>query len=821
MLAIPRNCRSQFVACCAAALTLALVACGTTKSSSCEIPDESAGAPADTQGTGGKTDTQGTGGKTDTQGTGGNAQGTGGNTQGVSGSGAETPVGAAGDTGTAGSGSETPQAQAGSGSTQTPPDDTEPEAPDVDVVTFPDVGATEFETATEEPSSGSYSSSNGSRTGVAGGAEEASDTSAPTADDPSAAGGAETATREIVEADIVQMSGNILYVLNSYRGLVLIDMSQPDSPFVAGRVPFQATPVDMYLREGRAYIVMSDYFTYWQFDEDADPLGFHGSRILVVDVDDPNNPQTITGYNIDGEVTDTRIVGDVLYAVSHRNPEYWRYDTNDWEDTTWVLSINVADPDDIHEVDRETFPGASQVIQVFPSSISVAAVDPNYYLVNDTNSQQTLITYLDISDPAGEIRVGGTAYVPGVVPDKFKMDLYDDHLRIVSNNWYWQSDSPATLSVFDVSDPSVMTPTAQIEVAGDVADTTSYVRPQATRFDQAKLLANLCWYVYTNNRSRQVCRIDLYDLADPNAPEKVGEIAAAGAVTHFEPRGDRIIALGTHIVNETTWTSQVRLELFDVSNLAVTRSLSAIDIGDEYSSSTALNDYKALKVLDDLNMVLLPLNWSVVTGQDSRGNDIYTYYQGAQIVDWQDDALTERGRIAQQGTVERAIAFQDRVVSISDKQVQVIDASDRDNPVATASVFLVRNIVDVFDMNGYEVQIGYDEEDSSFRFFVLPFGEDDLAESVAELEIGNYVYLHLVSGNIIRLIGYDPASGQQIVRNVDFSDPTQPAWRGELLVPKDIGSIVTNYSGGYYGGYWGYYNYYWSNMVGKALDNDL
>ena len=31
------------------------------------------------------------------------------------------------------------------------------------------------------------------------------------------------------------------------------------------------------------------------------------------------------------------------------------------------------------------------------------------------------------------------------------------------------------------------------------------------------------------------------------------------------------------------------------------------------------------------------------------------------------------------------------------------------------------------------MQLGVDEEDSTYRFFVLPFGEDDMAKSVAEL----------------------------------------------------------------------------------------
>jgi hypothetical protein len=217
--------------------------------------------------------------------------------------------------------------------------------------------------------------------------------------------------REIIEADIVQTDGDVLYALNRYRGLLLVDMSDPDAPFVKGRVPFQAQPVDMYLRDHRAYVVVSDYFNYWQFDDDADPFGFHGSQVLVVDVSDTASPSVTGTFNVDGEVTDTRIVGDVLYAVSKRNPEYWRYDTYEWKDTTWVMSINIADPAHIAEVDRKEFSGSANLIQVYENALSIAAIDPNYYLVDDANLQQTLVTYVDISDPKGNIVVGDGARI--------------------------------------------------------------------------------------------------------------------------------------------------------------------------------------------------------------------------------------------------------------------------------------------------------------------------------------------------------------------------------------------------------------------------
>ncbi|HKU39637.1 MAG TPA: beta-propeller domain-containing protein, partial [Polyangiales bacterium] len=609
---------------------------------------------------------------------------------------------------------------------------------------------------------------------------------APAAMTPST-GANPSAQREIVEADVVQAHGDILYLLNRYRGLVLVDMSNPDSPYVRGRVPFQAQPVDMYVRDGKALIVMSDYFSYWQFDGDADPLGFHGSQVLVVDVADPSHPARNGSFNVEGEVTDTRIVGDVLYAVSKRNPDYWRYDTQDWKDTSWVISIDLSDPSQIHQVDKREFPGAANLIQVYQTALSVAAIDPNYYLVDEDNAQQTKITYVDISDPKGAIRVGASAYVPGAVQDKFKMDLDKGQLRVISQNWYWRPESAATLTVFDASDATKLTQRARIDVA---TNTPNGVQAQATRFAGDDLFVNLCWW----SVNAQQCRVDFYDLSNPSAPVKASELPVDGQITHFEVRGDRLISLGQHI--QAGIGRNVQIALFDVANLRAPRRLAAVDVGgDRYGGSSALQDYKAFKVLDELEMILLPLSWV----EQSQG---WMSFQGAQIVDWKNDTLVARGRIAQGGYVERAIAFKNRVISISTQQVQVIDAADRDRPVETARLFLVRNVVDVYSIRGHAVQLAASERDGGYRFFVLPFGEDDMAKSVAELTVDFNLMYQIRSGDLVYVIGSEKNTGAQLIRAADFSNPMQPRWRGEYRVADDIQHIY----GGGYGGYWSFYD---------------
>jgi hypothetical protein len=626
---------------------------------------------------------------------------------------------------------------------------------------------------------------------------------------PAGAPAPASAQREIIEADIVQAHGDTLYVLNRYRGLVLIDMTQPDQPAVIGRVPFQAQPVDMYVRDGKAYIVMSDYFVYWQFDSDADPLGFHGSQLLVVDVQDPRAPKEVSSFKVQGEVTDTRIVGDVLYAVSKRNPEYWRYDTQDWKDTTWVLSISIANPSNIEKVDEKEFPGAANIIQVYQSAISIAAVDPNYYLVDELNARQTLVTFIDISDAAGKINVGGKTYVPGAVADKFKMDLSEGVLRVVSNDWYWQPQSAATLTLYDVSDPANLAQLSQVPLNLDVPNAAQPAQVAATRFTGNAFFESLCWW--EPSFSTQSCRLDVYDLSDPTAPVRATTLPIDGAVTHFEARDTRLLSLGQHYISGQP--QQVQVALFDIADLGATRRIATADLG-EATGSAALSDYKAFKVLDELGMILLPLSW-----YDNWNSSFGKYYQGAQIIDWMNDALTVRGRIAQQGFVERAIAFKDRVVSISTEQVQVIDASNRDQPQQTGNLFLVRNVTDAFSIGGFEVQIGADEEDSSYRFYVLPFGEDDMQKSVAELEIGTSIFYTLRDGDIIHLIGYDPQTGEQIIRNADFSNPMMPRFRGEYRIPAEIQHI---YNGGCgYRGYCSFYDYFWNPAAGQPLNNQL
>src|SRR3990172_896547 len=66
--------------------------------------------------------------------------------------------------------------------------------------------------------------------------------------------GRQQIAREIEEADLYRVSGDFLYLLNSYRGLAVIDLAKFE---LVGRLPLPGFPLEMYLRDARAFVLIA------------------------------------------------------------------------------------------------------------------------------------------------------------------------------------------------------------------------------------------------------------------------------------------------------------------------------------------------------------------------------------------------------------------------------------------------------------------------------------------------------------------------------------------------------------------------------------
>src|SRR5207237_953514 len=114
-----------------------------------------------------------------------------------------------------------------------------------------------------------------------GGAENAGTAAAP-ADKSGGAPSAPATTPTVNETDLYRVDGDRLYYLNSYRGLMVFDITNVSDPKLLGRSPVFGTPVEMYVENGIATVVVGDWY-----GSAPDGSPFHGSVVRMINAQNP------------------------------------------------------------------------------------------------------------------------------------------------------------------------------------------------------------------------------------------------------------------------------------------------------------------------------------------------------------------------------------------------------------------------------------------------------------------------------------------------------------------------------------------------------
>ena len=188
-----------------------------------------------------------------------------------------------------------------------------------------------------------------------------------------------------------------------------------------------------------------------------------------------------------------------------------------------MVSINLEDLDNITEMDRQWFPGSSNEIHVTEDAIFVAKPVYNYYkyeIFGYRDEIYTEITYVDISDYHGEIKLRDTFKVDGILEDRYQMDYYDNMFRIVTHfEGDWGELGESKLWIYDTSDPDEITKLGDLRI--DDAGTL-----MATRFAGER--------AYTIHLPYSIDPLDVLDLSNPTNPKLCDVLEMPGWVTHMD-----------------------------------------------------------------------------------------------------------------------------------------------------------------------------------------------------------------------------------------------------------------------------------------------
>ncbi|MDP3970888.1 MAG: beta-propeller domain-containing protein [bacterium] len=434
---------------------------------------------------------------------------------------------------------------------------------------------------------------------------------------------------EVDEVGELLLVGDMLVVIG-YEKIVGVDMSNLATPVKAWELEFNSNTYYQSARllDGNLYLITNTYIDRYQ-PCPYDPIILEGKALTIpcMDIYHPKTvvptDSTFTAMKLNPE-TGT-ILDQLSFAAGESNSVIYMSPENmyiaysfpgDVLDITYdffaTKGSDLVSKDVInrlaelkdYDISRDSqMTELNYTIEEYMASLSA---DEELRIDNELeNRMDTYITeHIRELETTGITRIGladfsiaATGQVPGVPLNQFSLDEYENHLRVATNigdNFRFYSFSASAESVNDL-----YVLDNDLDITGVVRDLGEGERIYSTRF------VGNAGYMVT---FRETDPFYVFDLSDPNAPVKTGELKIPGYSSYLHPLTDTLV-LGVGQED-----SKVKLSLFDVS-----------DPSDPQEISKYLLDAYWSDVIDDHHAFLQDADFGVFFLPASGGGYIFSY----------------------------------------------------------------------------------------------------------------------------------------------------------------------------------------------------
>lgn len=493
----------------------------------------------------------------------------------------------------------------------------------------PKKGQTDFETT--DMGGGSFAE------GLPGASRDSSTQNASPSAPPSAGtdnkspGAPSGRTGTVEEADLYRISGQLLFYLNTYKGLTLFDLKDPKNPKKLYNLPVYGYPIEMFVEKNTVYAFVRDALYLLRVNGKFQFERRYVSQLVTIDITDPKQPKILQRFDIKGQLREgvSRKIDNTVYVVSY-TPRYyywgWAYNTGSQDtEQASVYSFNVANPQAVKLVQSlelikikvasgssgssgsgSTSPGGG-VVPDAPSpstegsrsfnGITLSAtsntllVGERWHVWNYNNSgtnrcgqyesyQELVMHVVDISDTTGKIRVHTKFTVRGDLTDQFKQTyIYNETTKrgvyygIFSRN-EWSSANCSgdqvvknTLVTIDITDGK----------NPKVLDELAFGKPNETvrgsLFDTDRGVA----YAITAQQMDPLYAIDIKDPANLKVLSEIDGLSGDVNLFRFIENKNFLIAIGRDNSSACTGFGTDRVgtnlavSIIDVRNLSKIR----------------------------------------------------------------------------------------------------------------------------------------------------------------------------------------------------------------------------------------------------------
>ena len=364
-------------------------------------------------------------------------------------------------------------------------------------------GQTEF-TTDDQGSSGPGTMAGGTANGAA--LPSAAGGAAGTADSVAAPGAPGGRNATVQEADIYRIDNDRLFYFNTYRGLIIYDLTDPKNPKQLSRLPVYGYPIEMFVAGSTVYALLSDALYLTEVNGKLQFDRHYVSQLVAIDVSDLANPRVLSTTDIIGELREgvSRKIDNTIYLVSYISQSYywgWGYQASSdpQPEQAWVYSFDVSNPQALKQVGQlQIFQGGDVQVNdpngqyyysknfsdvtisatsnalmvaenwwVYGYSSSATSKYGYYDCGTSYNQQQAVVSIIDVSDPTGLIRRHTRFEAAGAIGDQFKMTYVFDPTNLTGTfygifarqGWYGSnctgtSYTQNTLESWDITDGS-------------------------------------------------------------------------------------------------------------------------------------------------------------------------------------------------------------------------------------------------------------------------------------------------------------------------------------------------------------------------------
>ena len=498
------------------------------------------------------------------------------------------------------------------------------------------------------------------------------------------------------EADIIKTDGeHIYYVANNMVHIIKADTLEVLYEINIEKEDERFSISEIYLNKDKLILIGTSHLNLEPIvksseDEKNSLIArvnyVSSAKAIVYDIEDKKEPKNVREVALEGRYIDSRMIGENLYLISRKSAFYYD-NTEDYtilpniQDTVLgeIKSIDCTDiayfegtknnsfmmvgsfnVNNDEEVFVETFFGAGEL--VYANEKNLYLTHSNYLYENENT------TIYRFALEGNKMILTAQGEVKGTLNNQFSMDEYDGNLRVATTSSVVIKPNETeeigdgimktTIGEFTTTN-NLYILNENLEEIGKIENLANDERIYSVRF------IGKIGYIVT---FKQIDPLFVIDLSDPTNPTVKGELKIPGYSSYLHPYDENhIIGIGYNTKDNGhggVTNSNMKMSMFDVSDLENPKEIFNIDIGGEYATSEIIYNHKALFYKKSEDLIGFPVTYREYDYRDDKNG--FVVFK----IDLEANEFKKHGEVLNEidyrKNVRRVIYIEDVVYALSD-----------------------------------------------------------------------------------------------------------------------------------------------------------